>query len=80
MVPVADVESAFQLVIEALQTKMDEYELDDEAFGKIEELCVYFEHNYVDRRPPLFPNELWNHHDDALNGLSKTTTTAVEGF
>lgn len=69
-VPVDDLEMAFEALFDAAPTEL-------------EPVLNYFEDTYIgrpnrrgQRRPPLFPHEMWNVHDRTLQGAHRTNNHA----
>ena len=54
-----ETEKSFDLIVEEITNVADQQHLDSFAIEKIDELCLYFESNYINcpllNRPPLFP-------------------------
>ena len=77
-VPAVDVQNAFTLLADSMP-----------HHDHMDELISFFEHTYVRGRrlrgrgelygPSLFPIEVWNQHDAAVDGIARTTN-AVEGW
>ena len=80
-VPQSIVTSAFDKAIEDICKTVESFELADNVSEKIEELTTYFEKTYVKGQTvgPLFPLAVWNHAENAAEGLARTTN-AVEGW
>ena len=61
----------------------DQQNLDSFVIEKIDELCLYFQTNYIKcpllNRPATFPPQIWNQRDAAIEGIARTTN-AVEGW
>jgi len=77
-VPVEDVSSCFEELVEAMP-----------PHPHMDELLNYFEHSYIkgrrlagrrqQYRPAIFPPESWNQRQSAVDGISRTTNIA-EGW
>ena len=64
----------------------DRSDLEQSLSDKTDELASYFQRSYIkgetigrNSRQPLFPMSLWNHSQEAAEGLIRTTN-AVEGW
>ena len=74
-VPVEMVNAAFDLVIEEIEKVSDQFDLDDNITGKLDEVASYFQRTYIqgktikrNSRDPLFPLSLWNRSEEAAAG------------
>ena len=85
-VPTDLVEQSYESVIEEIEHVADRLDLEQSLSDKIDELASYFQRSYIkgetigrNSRQPLFPMSLWNHSQEAAEGLIRTTN-AVEGW
>ena len=85
-VPTDLVEQSFVSVIEEIEHVVDRLDLEQSLSDKIVELASYFQRSYIkgetigrNSRQSLFPMSLWNHSQEAAEGLIRTTN-AVEGW
>ena len=77
------IEKSFKLIVEEITNVADQQNLDSFVIEKIDELCLYFQTNYIEcpllNRPAKFPPQKWNQRDAAIEGIARTTN-AVEGW
>ena len=77
------IENSFDLIVEEITKVADQQNLDCFVIEKIDELCLYFQTNYIKcpllNRPAIFPPQIWNQRDAASEGIPRTTD-AVEGW
>ena len=77
------IEKSFELIVEEITNVADQQSLDSFVIEKIDELCLYFQTNYIKcpllNRPATFPPQIWNQRDAAIEGIARTTN-AVEGW
>ena len=85
-VPTDLVEQSFESAIEEIEHVVDRLDLEQSLSDKIDELASYFQRSYIkgetigrNSRQPLFPMSLWNHSQEAAEGLIRTTN-AFEGW
>ena len=80
-------EQSFESVIEEIEHVVDRLDLEQSLSDKIHELASHFHQRSnikgetigQNSRQPLFPMSLWNHSQEAAEGLIRTTN-AVEGW
>ena len=77
------IEKSFELIVEEITNVVDQQNLDSFVIEKIDELCSYFQTNYIKcpllNRTATFPPQIWNQRDAAIEGIARTTN-AVEGW
>ena len=82
-VPESKVEIGFDLVIEEICSVATKLDISQNDLEKLDELTAYFQKTYIRGdligRKTLFPISLWNHYQNAVCGLARTTN-AVEGW
>ena len=82
-VPESKVEIGFDLVIEEICSVATKLDISQNYLEKLDELTAYFQKTYIRGdligRKTLFPISLWNHYQNAVCGLARTTN-AVEGW
>ena len=78
-----EIQESFELIVEDITTLADQQHLDSFVFEQTDELYLYFQSNNIKypllKQPPVFPSEIWNQRDAALEGIARTTN-AVEGW
>ena len=79
-------EQSFESVIDEIEHVVDRLDLEQSLSDKIDELASYFQRSYIkgetigqNSSQRLFPMSLWNHSQEAAEGLIRTTH-AVEGW
>ena len=82
-VPESKVEIGFDLVIEEISSVPTKLDISQNDLKKIDELTAHFRKTYfrgdLIGRKTFFPISLWNHYQNAVCGLARTTS-AVEGW
>ena len=77
------IEKSFELIVEEITNVADQHNLDSFVIEKIDELCLYFQTNYIKcpllNRPATFPPQILNQRDAAIEGIARTTNN-VEGW
>ena len=80
---IEQIEKSFELIVEEITNVADQQNLDSFVIEKTDELCLYFQTNYIKcsllNRPATFPPKIWNQRDAAIEGNARTTN-AVEGW
>ena len=78
------IEKSFELIVEEITNVADQQKLDSFVIEKIDELCLYFNRNYIKcplvNRPATFPPQIWNQRDAAIEGIARTANAMRSGI